>query len=374
MRRFITTATAVACTLTFSALAQDHPDHPDHPEHPAAAPEAEEVKLLSIGDKAPEIKIAKFFRGTPATEFESGKTYIMEFWATWCGPCVAQIPHLAKLQKEYENKGVRVISTAVWQREATQADREKAVGDFVASKGDAMAYTVAIDNDGWMADNWMKPAKQSGIPAAFLVGKTGEIEWIGHPGSLDTVLASYLGGTWDRAKAKADFDEELRFATKGRELMMKYMMAQRSGNRADSKVALDELAKEFPTNTNVLMMRFEFLLGDPTTAGEGYAIAKKLIKNDPDLTPGMLNYMAWHVVDDTTVARRDLDFALEAAKKADAMTDHKDASIIDTLARIYWEKGDKGKAVSLQKDAIAVADDHNKSELEATLASYQLNE
>ena len=88
----------------------------------------------------------------------------------------------------------------------------------------------------------------------------------------------------------------------------------------------------------------------------------------------MLNYMAWHVVDDTTVARRDLDFALEAAKKADAMTDHKDASIIDTLARIYWEKGDKGKAVSLQKAAIAVADDHNKSELEATLASYQLNE
>jgi len=332
------------------------------------------VKPLTIGDKAPGIKIAKFFRGTPITKFEDGKTYVMEYWATWCGPCVAQIPHLAKLQKEYEDKDVQFVSTAVWQREKTQAEREKVVGDFVTGKGDAMAYTVGIDDEGWMADNWMKPAGQDGIPAAFLVGKTGEIEWIGHPGSIDPVLASYLGGTWDRAKAKEAFDEELRFATKGRELMMKYMMAQRAGNRADSKAALDVLAEEFPNNANVRMMQFEFLLGDPSTAAEGYAVAHTIMANDDDLSPGMLNFLAWHVVDDSTVARRDLDFALEAALKADAMTEHKDASIIDTLARVYWEKGDKNKAVALQKDAIAAAADHNKAELEATLASYQSNE
>ncbi|MDP7070513.1 MAG: redoxin family protein [Phycisphaerales bacterium] len=370
MRHLLTTAATMAFALTVSAGAQDHPEHPS--EHPAAA--APEVKPLTIGDKAPGIKIAKFFRGKPVTEFESGTTYVMEYWATWCGPCLAQIPHLAKLQKEYEDKDVRFVSTAIWQHEETQAEREKVVGDFVTAKGDAMAYTVAIDDDRWMADHWMKPAGQGGIPAAFLVGKTGEIEWIGHPGSIDPVLASYLGGTWDRAKAKAAFDEELRVATKSRELMMSYMMAQRSGDRAACKKALDALVKEFPTNTNVRLSQFEFLVSDPSTAGEGYTIARELMDRDGGASSGLLNYMAWHVVDDTTVARRDLDFALEAATKADALTDHKDASIIDTLARVYWEKGDKDTAVALQKDAIAVAMDHNKAELEATLASYQTNE
>ena len=243
MRPLMTLAAGLACTLTFFATAQD-----SAPAEGAKTP----AKSLSIGDKAPGIKVAKFYHGTPVSEFTPGKTYVMEFWATWCGPCVAQIPHLAKMQAEYKDQDVQFVSTAVWQREETQALREKAVGDFVTGKDGKMAYTVAIDDEGWMADNWMKPAGQNGIPAAFLVGKTGIVEWIGHPGSLDDVLKQYKAGTWDREQAMKEFQEERRFATKGREMMMKVMMAERSGDREAAGAALAEALKEFPDNLNVL--------------------------------------------------------------------------------------------------------------------------
>ena len=364
MRPLMTLAAGLVCSLALSATAQD-----STPAEGAKAP----AKSLSIGDKAPAIKVAKFYNGTPISEFKPGKTYVMEFWATWCGPCVAQIPHLAKMQAEYKDQDVQFVSTAVWQREETQALREKAVADFVAGKDGKMAYTVAIDDEGWMADNWMKPAGQNGIPAAFLVGKTGIVEWIGHPGSLDDVLKQYKAGTWDREQAMKEFQEERRFATKGREMMMKVMMAERSGDREAAGAALAEALKEFPDNLNVQMMQFEFFLADQNTASEGYTLAKRIMKQNWD-NAQILNFLSWHVADDKTVKRRDMDFALEAAKRADDITGNADPSILDTLARVYWVKGDRAKAIEAQQKAVAGANESQKAELETTLASYQSEE
>ena len=51
----------------------------------------------------------------------------MEFWATWCPPCLASIPHLTELQEEYADDNVNVIGCAIWQREDTQDARETKV-------------------------------------------------------------------------------------------------------------------------------------------------------------------------------------------------------------------------------------------------------
>ncbi len=55
---------------------------------------------LLIGDPAPQISIGKWVKGNPVESFAKDQVYVVEFWATWCGPCLANMPHLASLQTE----------------------------------------------------------------------------------------------------------------------------------------------------------------------------------------------------------------------------------------------------------------------------------
>ena len=60
------------------------------------------------------------------------------------------------------------------------------------------AYCLTTDPDRSTAQAYMAAAMQNGIPACFLVGKTGVVEWIGHPMRLDEPLSKVIDGTWDR--------------------------------------------------------------------------------------------------------------------------------------------------------------------------------
>src|SRR5436190_8031123 len=148
----------------------------------AAARAADE---LNVGDPAPKLQVKEFVKGDPIKKLEKGKVYVVEFWATWCGPCRATIPHLTELQKKH--KDVTVIGVSAFEQDFGK------VKPFVEEMGAKMDYRVATDavpegkqaSDGAMAKNWMDAAAQQGIPTAFIVNADGRVAWIGHPTQMD---------------------------------------------------------------------------------------------------------------------------------------------------------------------------------------------
>ncbi len=174
---------------------------------------------LTIGSRAPELDIEHWVtdgqgKFPHVKKFEPGKVYLVEFWATWCGPCIGSMPDLAKLQEQYRDQGVQVISISdeelgevieFMKREADvpQVEGAKAgqtYGELTSG------YCLTTDPDRSVYVDYMEASGQRGIPSAFLVGKTGEIEWMGHPLSLgeNDAFAKVLDGSWDRAAHLAE--------------------------------------------------------------------------------------------------------------------------------------------------------------------------
>lgn len=116
---------------------------------------------LKVGDLAPEVRFKKIFKGQSIVTLDTNQFYIIECWATWCGPCRAAFPHLSALAKELEGK-VRVIGVDVNEKISSEA-----VQKFVDKQGDKMFYTVAADPDNTVYSNWLAAAGQNGIPFSF---------------------------------------------------------------------------------------------------------------------------------------------------------------------------------------------------------------
>ena len=159
---------------------------------------------LTIGEPAPALQPAKWLKGTPIPKFEKRHVYVVEFWATWCGPCKANIPHLTELAKQYKGK-VEVIGVDIWESSDPTIKTLPKVEAFVKSQGDRMNYHVAADTvTNRISDAWMKPAGEGGIPTAFVIGKDGRIAWIGNPAlTLASVLEQVVADKFDVAAARA---------------------------------------------------------------------------------------------------------------------------------------------------------------------------
>ena len=164
---------------------------------------------LKVGDTAPPVKAAKWLQGKEVTAFAKGKVYVVEFWATWCGPCIVMMPHMGELQAEYKDKGVTFIGFTAKDPNNSQ---EK-VQAFVEKRGPKLGYTFAYADDRETYDAWMKAAGRDGIPCWFVVDKAGKIAYIGHPMYLDVVLPKVVAGKW--TGADADDDEEGRGGDEG---------------------------------------------------------------------------------------------------------------------------------------------------------------
>jgi thiol-disulfide isomerase/thioredoxin len=168
---------------------------PATPSAPAESPSKPKPQALGVGSPAPKLSVDTWVKGEPVAALEPGKVHVVEFWATWCGPCIQAMPHLSEVQKRHPE--LVVISVAGMERGApaeagkpdTRLDRVRAM---VEKKNDVMAYRVAYDGDESMLREWLVPARQRSIPCAMVIGRDGRIAWIGHPLGMDAAVAKAL--------------------------------------------------------------------------------------------------------------------------------------------------------------------------------------
>jgi len=138
-----------------------------------------------VGEPAPEIGLEQILQapeGTVASwEKLAGKAVVLEFWTTWCGPCVAAIPHLNELADKYQDKPIQFIAI-------TDEGREK-IEKFLKKK--PIHAWIGLDTDKSMH----RAYGVRGIPHTVLVGKDGRIAGITHPSQLtEKVLDELLAG------------------------------------------------------------------------------------------------------------------------------------------------------------------------------------
>lgn len=120
---------------------------------------------------------------TTALAEHKGKVVLVDFWATWCAPCKAEVPELVALQEELGPKGFVVLGVSM--------DEDKdAVKPFTDKKG--VNYPVILHGTEMAPPGWTVP----GLPTAYLIGRDG------------SVLKRYFGSK-DAGELRADVDAAL---------------------------------------------------------------------------------------------------------------------------------------------------------------------
>ena len=327
---------------------------------------------LKVGDPAPAARPATMLQGEAVKDFKKGEVYVFECWASWCGPCIAAIPHLDELHRKMGKKGIVITGVNVWESERDAASAQRAK-DFLKAQGEKMSYRVALGGKAFIKD-WLEAAGVNGIPHAFVVAD-GKIAWTGHPAQLTAeMLGDILTGTPLAAAAPiADKIPQRRLSKPA----VPAGTAPNDPEMAAAQAKLDALSeamrardwdaaeKALPAAAGVLPRQEGQELRDSIEAQIGlargqpakfYAQLQKLADEEFD-DPEALNEIAWRLLTMKAFeGKRNLTLAEKCAVQSVKLTKEAHPDKLDTLARLRWLQGKKEEAIRLQIKSVDKAE------------------
>lgn len=115
----------------------------------------------AVGEMAPAWIVTDDRKNTLSLASLAGSVVVMDFWATWCGPCEASIPNMQALSREYREKPVKVVGLTWNESGDARAYFEKNGVTYPTFPGDSLADAYGVNT--------------SGIPAVFVIGPDGRV-------------------------------------------------------------------------------------------------------------------------------------------------------------------------------------------------------
>ncbi len=228
---------------------------------------------LNVGDLAPPLQVSKWLQGPEVSSFVPGKVYVVQFWAVWCNPCIGHMPHLSKLQADYQGQGVSVIAYTTRDFRGGPSNNEQDIAAFLKKRGKILHYAVAYADARSMADPWL--AGQDGF-WTFVIDKTGRVAYIGNALFLDLVLPRVLAA---KASAREIGEEVARIIAEYKTMHAELVRAFEAGNPAPALKSLRTFTRAHPEIADIspLAQAKLSLLPKYGEPGEGKTYAKELL-------------------------------------------------------------------------------------------------
>jgi len=320
-----------------------------------AVPASAQRQDLKVGSKAPGLDIEEWVKGNETT-IQDGRVYVIEFWATWCGPCKRSIPHLTELQEKFERNDLTIIGVS--------DEKADVVKPYVQQMGDRMNYTVAVDRRNTTKRQWFQAAGLKGIPAAFIVDRKGIIQWIGNPldDQFDKVLFQVVRGRYNARLYRQT--KALREAIDRQRTLRNYSQSQQ---------LLDELIGiDSHVFAPFAFDKFEIMLVDEGDRDAAYKYAEEMLvqfAGDAELLSDFAEYIA--AGPELTDDQRDLDFALQAANVAALGYAADEPAAYAVKALVHYHRGELSDAIAQARKAYFVAEPEFKPQYESILRRYQ---
>lgn len=317
---------------------------------------------LNIGDAAPPLQVRRWIKGESVQQFEKGKIYIVEFWATWCHSCIAAMPHLSALAREYKDK-VTILGIDIYEKKITSIEKVTA---FVDSMGQRMDYNVATEDSNFMEATWFNASGELGIPKCFVVNAEGRIVWIGYPSKIDDALCKIVNNTWDVQEALVNRNENKRLEDLDDSLRWKLMRYDRDSFKPGS----------FDKPDSTLLMINEIIRKEPKLKYAPFIAShtfSSLLKTDPHkayeygkmaiVTPtyenpaydNIIGQIEWYS-DKLNIPAEIYELGAEAYQEE---IDHFSYPELVDLSKLYykmaewyWRAKNKSKAIYAQQKAI----------------------
>jgi hypothetical protein len=315
----------------------------------------DEVRFdLMVGDEAPAPAIGTWVKGGPLGRFEPGRVYVVSFFSSYCRYSVDAVPALSALDRDLPE--VTVVGVSIRDRNA-----KTTVPAFVNKMGDDLAFDVGIQDGTKMDESWMKPAGRNGVPCVMVVDAAGRLAWIGHPRDMDAPVRAIASGEWDLDRAAARYADRVReeagawlLPQRTASLTRRLGLAMQDSDIGELIAVYAELVRLDPEHWGpTVASEFPMLVASGESLDEVYALGHVLVDGPIEDNSFALNTIAWTIVDPEAMPeRQDLDLALKAAKRAAELTREQEGNILDTLAKVHFDRGELDEAIRYQEQAI----------------------